>query len=342
MAFTALSRRRSDGRCQMQNTEKTRTLSDRSMNRLIVGSILVLVIGILMVSAIYYLDRHVDASTPMVERQIATLEEAVRTTPNLVSVRLQLAGAYLAAQRYDDAVASFTEVLRVQKDNKDALIGLGDTLVLTGDVAGASTQYQAVVDLSKDGEFAATDSQLQRAYYELGSIALQQQRPADALPHLLAALRINHGDADTLNLLGSAFVQTGKAKEAVEALRAAVQYVPVGWCDPYSTLAQAYSALGRAAEAEWAGAMVAFCTKQPDEANQRLTALLNSEAATDAQLGLAFVAESKGDRSAAADWFGKVLVTDPSNFLAQNGLTRVGVADASQPHPSIPAASPVN
>lgn len=80
---------------QMARTHKTP--NDRTLNRLIVGAILILVIGIPLVGVIYFMDRYVDAGKPFVDRQIATLEETVRQTPNQMNARLQLAGAYRAA-----------------------------------------------------------------------------------------------------------------------------------------------------------------------------------------------------------------------------------------------------
>ncbi len=184
---------------QMARTHKTP--NDRTLNRLIVGAILILVIGIPLVGVIYFMDRYVDAGKPFVDRQIATLEETVRQTPNQMNARLQLAGAYRAANRYDDAIAQFTEVLKATAGNdqatgyvKTASLGRADTLRLKGDIAGATKDYQAVVDMMEGQEFAAADTELQSAYYNLGAIDLGQGKATDAIVALTAALKISPTD----------------------------------------------------------------------------------------------------------------------------------------------------
>ena len=54
-----------------------------------------------------------------------------------------------------------------------------------GDLDARGADYQAVVDIAKDGEMAHVDPTLNAAYYGLGSIALEQEQPADAVEHLV-------------------------------------------------------------------------------------------------------------------------------------------------------------
>jgi tetratricopeptide (TPR) repeat protein len=320
---------------------------DRTLDRLIVGVVLVLVIGIPLVGVIYVMDRYVDPGKPFVERQIATLEETVRQSPNQMNARLQLAGAYRAASRYDDAIAQFTEVLRATAGNdeasgyfKTASLGRADTLRLKGDIAGATSDYQAVVDMMAGQEFSGADTELQAAYYNLGAIDLDAGRTTDAIVALTASLNISPTDSDSLNVLGSAYLAAGDAQQAVDALRKAVLFVPWGWCDPYQSLAAAYTKLDQVAEAEWAGAVVDACHGLVDQANTRLSALVAGPAATDAFLSLGLIAELNGDRTAAADYYRKVLARDQENFNAQAGLGRVADPSASStPGPSVPAPS---
>ena len=106
-----------------------------------------------------------------------------------------------------------------------------------GQLDDAAKDYQAVVDIAKGGEMANVDPMLQASYYSLGSIAMQQARPADAIAHLEKALAIKRSDADALYLIGTAYVATGETDKAETALRAAVAFVPIGWSEPYVALA---------------------------------------------------------------------------------------------------------
>jgi len=332
---------------QMARTHKSS--DDRTLNRLITGAILVLVIGIPLVVAVYVMDRYVDPGQPFVDRQITTLEEAVRKAPNQMSARLQLAGAYRAAERYDDAIAQFTEVLNATTGNdqasgyiKTASLGRADALRMKGDVTAATKDYQAVIDMMKDEEFAAADTELETAFYNIGAIDLQQGKTADAIAALTAALKISPTDSDSLNLLGAAYLKAGDGQGAVDALRKAILFVPWGWCEPYSSLAAAYTSLSQPAEAEWAGAVVDACEGRLDQANARLAPLTTGPAATDALLSLGLIAEQDGDRTAAAGYYQKVLDRDQGNFNAQAGLGRVtDPATTSTPRPSGPAPSAV-
>ena len=320
--------------------------SNRTVNRLIIGSILVLAIGIPLIGVIYFMDRYVDAGKPFVERQIATLEETVRQSPNQMNARLQLAGAYRAAERYDDSIAQFTEVLNATAGNdqaagyvKTASLGRADTLRLKGDTAGAEKDYQSVIDMMEGEQFAGADTELQSAYYNVGAIDLDQGRTAEAIQALNASLKISPTDSDSLNLLGSAHLKAGDGQEAVDALRKAVLFVPWGWCDPYTSLAAAYTKLDQPAEAEWAGAVVDGCKGQIDQAKARLGALTVGPAATDAFLSLGLIAELDGDRAAAAGFYQNVLDRDKQNFNALTGLGRVtDPSTSSTPRPSAPTS----
>ena len=115
------------------------------------------------------------------------------------------------------------------------------------------------MEIAKGGEMANVDPMLNAAYYGLGAIALEQDKPAEAIRFLTAAVAIKRSDADALNLLGTAYVRNGEPAKAIEPLRSAIAFVPIGWSEPYLTLAQAYGDTGDAARAAWAAAMADLC-----------------------------------------------------------------------------------
>ncbi len=326
---------------QMTETQKTRGgLSDRTLNRLIVGAIVALVIIVPLIGVIYFLDRSTDPGPSMAQRAVTSAEEAVRKEPNNVTARIALATAYVAAERLGDAVTQYTTVLEVSKDHRGALLGRGRTYVLLGDDASATKDFERMVEIAKGGEMAAADPQLEEAYYRLGDIALRGGRYQEAVDMLTAALKINRGDADAMNLLGAAYVKTGQPKEAIEPLRRAVAFVPTGWCDPYQNLAAAYGALGDTDGAAWANGMVAFCTQQPDVAIAALTPLTTGTYAVDALLGLGMIAEEQADVDTATSMYLKVLEKDPANFNATTGLKRLGTVSSLPPgHQAVPGSS---
>lgn len=301
--------------------------SDRTLNRILLGLIVAIVIGVPAIAIVYVLDRNVDPGPPVAERAIAAGEEAVRSDPNRLSNRYGLAMAYVAADRQADAIAQFSEILRVEPVHRAALLGRADAYVTLGDLDAAARDFQALVDATEGGEMAMVDPQREAAFYGLGTIALSQGRPADAVVALTEAVKINRTDADALNLLGAALLQTGDTENAIKALRAALALVPAGWCEPYAQLGTAYTAAGNPAGAQYASGMVALCEQRVEEAEQVLTPLIEGPFAVDALIGLGLAAEERGDETAAIDFYSRVYAADPTNFNAITGLNRLGAPD---------------
>src|SRR5688572_8700676 len=251
--------------------------SDRTLNRLIGGLIAILAVGLPAIGVIYYMDRHVDAGPSISGRAVIAAEEAVRQNPNDLGIRVALAQAYSADERPADAVAQYTIVLGAEPANTTALLGRGDLQLQMGQLDAAAADYQALVDVAKDTEMANVDRLLQSAYYGLGVIAMKQGRPGDAATQLANSLRINRTDADALDLMGQSLIAIGDYENAVEALRDAVAFVPTGWADPYTHLAQAYGGLADQGGVAYANGMVALCEGRLDDAQAALEPLVRSE-----------------------------------------------------------------
>jgi tetratricopeptide (TPR) repeat protein len=312
-------------------------VSDRTLNRAIIGLGLALVIGLPTVGLLYVVDRNVDPGPPMTQRAVDAAEAAIRSEPNKLSNRLRLAEAYVAADRQADAITQFTEILRVEPTNRAALIGRGDAYTATGDLDAAVRDYQALVDAASGEEMANVDPRLETAYYALGSIALKQGRPADATTMLAKALRINRTDADALTLMGTALVATGDTGSAVDVLRRAVALVPSGWGEPYAQLAKAYTALGDEAGAQYAEGMVALCERRYVEAEEQLKPLVDGAYSRDALIGLGLLAEATGDEEAGVAYYSRVYAADPKDFDAITGLNRLGASPATPSSPVVPS-----
>jgi tetratricopeptide (TPR) repeat protein len=312
-------------------------MDDRQLNRWIMRLALILVVGIPLFIGFYWMDRHVDVGPSNAERAIAAAEASVRANPQDLGARSDLAAAYVSAQRYEEGIAQFSQILSVDPSYRAALLGRGIAYLQTDQPDLAKADLQSFVDKNSSGEFAKTDPQLEQAYYELGVVALQEHRAGDAVKVLESALAIDGGDADALYSFGTALIQTGDAQKGVAALRQAVMFVPTGWCQPYAALVDGYKALGNMAGVQYATGMVAFCGGQLQEAKAALQSLTNGDMGTDALLGLALVSAASGDQDAARAYYQQVLGTDPKNASAQIGLSQLTMPEG---HPPIPAASP--
>lgn len=292
--------------------------------------VLILVIGVASFGVIYYQDQHVDPGPSLVGRQIEGAEAAVKKAPLNITIRLQLADAYLADKRPDDALKQYDEILKADKGNRPALLGRAGALMAKGDLESAAVSYRKITKASKGGEFAGADPQLQEAHYYLGSMALKQNKAKEAIKELGSALKIQRTDSDALYLMGVARLKDGAPKLAVDSLKQALLFVPTGWCEPYSQLAVAYKQLGKVPETTYATGMADFCLKRPDDAKRQLKTLTTGPAAVDALLGLATIAEAESSKAEAVTWYKKVLTVDRANIAAASGLSRLGVAPGSK------------
>ena len=327
----------------MSRVTSLTSMPEAQLNRWIKRIGLLLIIGIVAFVAFYAVDRFRAPTAPIVDRETAALEEAVRADPTDVASRGRLADLYVAAKRYDDAIAQYTEIIKTGKQDEAAYISRGRALELKGDLNGAAADYTKVVELAATAEMANVDPMLESAYYGLGSIALQQDRADEAVGQLLKALAIQRTDADAMNLLGAAYVKAGQPEKAVEPLRGAIEFVPIGWAEPYQSLADAYKATGDAELAEWAGAMAAANNGDAAGAVARLEAITDGKAGLDARIGLGLLAEMNGDAATAESWYRKALELDAQSTSAKLGLSRV--TGTTEGHPSIapsPSASGSN
>lgn len=299
-----------------------------------------LVVATLAFAAFYVIDRWRPAAPAIVDQKITALETAVRADPNDISVRGQLADAYVAKGRFADAVTQYTAIVDAGVSLEPAYFGRAAAYLGLNRLDEAVKDYQAVVDMAKGGEMANVDPTLEAAYYGLGSIAMKQSRPTDAIAFLEKALAINRADADALYVIGTAYAATNQGDMAIRALRGAIALVPVGWGEPYSAMAGVYTSTGKAALAAWATAMAEFTAGRTDAAETQLKALVDGEAAVDAAVGLGLVYEARGDNAAAYAWFSKALQLEPANRAAALGAARVGPMSSAVPSvPDVPAPS---
>ena len=297
-------------------------MREGTLDRLIRIGLVVVVVVIGLEGVRYFLDWR-NESPSLLERQLSSAEDAVRAQPSETGLRLRLAEVYRVAERPDDALTQYDEVLKIEPKQSTALVGRGEVLAGEGEHAEAASTFRQVIGAAGGGEFAAVDPQLQTAYYGLGGVLLEQDKAKEATRALRRAVAIEPTDADAWYLLGTAALEAGTPSLAVKALRQAVLFVPAEWCEPYERLSEAYADLNRKPYAEYATAMVDLCEERPDDAARRLRPLTSGPTAVDAMFGLGMAAEAESNRAGAARWYRRVLAVDAGNFNARSNLSRL-------------------
>ena len=298
-------------------------MSDQTLRRLVKWTAIGLGVLLVAFSVIYYLGQHTSSGPTLTERAVASAEKTVSDAPNDLSARLKLAAAYRENQQLEEAQGQYNEVLKAKPTARPALVGLGETLIAKGDLDGAATTLTKVTGAKMTWAYEAEDPQLEKAFYDLGSIAATRGKYVDAQDFLANALRIDETDADALYLLGTVQLKANDPGAAVATLSQAVQFVPTGWAEPYAALATGYDKLGKKDEAAYANAMVDFANGKDESAKSRLETLTSSPIKVRAMLGLGMITEKAGDRDVAKSWYQKVLAASPNDFSAKAGLSRL-------------------
>jgi tetratricopeptide (TPR) repeat protein len=333
----------------MAKVARPTTITDKTLNRIILIAGLGLLIGIPVFVGFYFLDRHVDSAPPIADQHITTAEAAVKANPTDGAARDMLAAAYVSAGRFQDGVDQFTEALKITATDRSALLGRGIAYYQLKQYDSAAKDLQTFITNNGTGEFAKQDPQLERAYYELGVVQAAQEKWADSVASEQSALKIDGGDADALYSLGVGLTKTGDPAKGANALKQAVAFVPTGWCDPYQALVDAYTAAKDTDGVAYANGMVAMCKGDYAGANTALKPLTSSKShSSDALIGLALTAGRAGDNATARSYYQQVLAKDSSNQSAIIGLSQLGGAPssaapgASQTSPASPAPSESN
>ena len=299
--------------------------SDRALGRFLRIGPLGLVVAVVAFGLFYWFDQRTPQVPSIVAQQIGRAETAVREDPNNVPARITLAVMYHEAGRLDEAVTQLDEVLKVDEANADARMAKGRVLMDKGDLLGASAEFRTVSESFGDGEFAGADTRLQSSLYWLGVIALKQDQPQQALDQVARALVINPTDSDALLVHGQAQAKLGEHQAAIDAYRKALTFVPVDWCEPYTSMQESFGALGQPEQATWAETMATTCTGDRMAARERLAELADGPAGVDAMLSLGLMAEQDNEKALAVEWYRKVLERDARNIGAISALAGLGV-----------------
>ena len=125
----------------------------------------------------------------------------------------QLANAYQAQGRLDEAIACYAKVIKMAPDAMACHFNMGNALLRRGRLAEAVACYRAAIRLSPDMPEAFCN--MATALKELGEI----EAAVDAYKK---AISLRPGYADAFHNLGYAYHQTGRLTEAIRCYQKAV------------------------------------------------------------------------------------------------------------------------
>ncbi len=158
---------------------------------------------------------------------IAMWTDVARKRPGNSRAHANLAQAFMAEQRADDAIVAARTAIRLDPANADARVHLGRALASRGDQRGAEAAYAEAVRLQPAQA---------EAHNNWGVVLAEQKRWHEAERHYTEALRLRPTYAAAHNNRGVAVMELGRHDEAAAEFREALRLTP--------TYAEAHSNLG--------------------------------------------------------------------------------------------------
>jgi Flp pilus assembly protein TadD len=140
--------------------------------------------------------------------------------------------------RFEEAVQAFQTCLALEPRNVKAQDNLGLSYAGLGRADDATAAYQAAIAWQAQG--AVQDA---GPFLNLGTLLIEQNRPRDAVPHLLRAVEIAPGEPRSHQQLGKAYLQLDEPERAQSELERAVELNPES-APLHFMLGQAYRRVG--------------------------------------------------------------------------------------------------
>jgi tetratricopeptide (TPR) repeat protein len=323
----------------------------RPIDAAIVGvAVVVLVLGGYLGYTVWAQNRMLRDNSPSA-REIASLTAKLRANPNNFDTRMRLAQAFAVAGRDNEAIEQYKAVLKVNKNFVPALSGVGFEYLKQKNWKEGEAYFRKVIDLTEKDTEKVGSSPLETAYFYLGTSLMEQRKYEDAVGFFRASLRLRRDSSDAAYALAYSYNQLGLKEAYEEWLLYTLQFdpnMPEANYD-YGLLLMSKNDTATAAEHFRTSAKAAPGVDKPrieldklgnagdrlaeakklkasDPARALVEARIASALDPESTEALALVGElyeATGQRDKAAETYRKLLVLDPGNGIATEGLKRV-------------------
>jgi tetratricopeptide (TPR) repeat protein len=285
-------------------------------------------------------------------REIEVLKEQLRKSPNNINARMKLAQAFSVAGRTDEAVQQYEAILKANKEFVPALSGLGFEFMKQKEWAEGEKYFQKVISLTEDKTpTSASGSPLEVAYYYIGISRMERKDYSAAAGYLKKALSMKQSSSDTAYALAVCYKHLNIMDGYSDTLQYALQFDPkmpeanydygmlllsqgdtVGAAEHFRTSSDAapYKAeprdqlnkLGSATDRFAKASQLASKDASAALAEARISAAIDPESLPTLQL-VAQLYEKMKKKAEAQAVYEKILLIDPENKIATEGLKRV-------------------
>jgi tetratricopeptide (TPR) repeat protein len=179
------------------------------------------------------------ANQGRIEEAMARYSEALRIVPDYPEAHNSLGAALARQGRIDEAVAQYSEALRIKPNFPEAHNNLGAALAGQGRLDQAMAQYSEALRIKPD---------YPEAHNNLGAALADQGRTDEAIAQYSRALRIIPDYPDAHNNLGIVLARQGRIDEAMAQYSEALRIIP-DYPDAHNNLGLALAGRGRIDEA---------------------------------------------------------------------------------------------
>lgn len=156
--------------------------------------------------------------------------------PDSAATSIHLGNALQTQGRFDEAMAHYTNALRLEPDNAAAHGNLGNVLKARGQLTEAIAHYRKALAIEPDNAGACNN---------LANALQSQGEFHDAIAHYRKALAIDGGNAVVYNNLGGAILcEQGSLDDAVACFERALALKP-DYTDAHCNLGNVFRVLGR-------------------------------------------------------------------------------------------------
>ncbi len=317
---------------------------------IVVVAVLVVLVGGYLGYSVWAQNKRIRDASPST-REIASLTAKLRANPNNFDTRMRLAQAFAVAGRDDEAIGQYKAILKVNPSFVPALSGVGFEYLKQKKWKEGEGYFRKVVSLTEKDTTSVGSSPLETAYFYLGIALMEQRKYEEAVGFLKGALRLRRDSADASYALAVSYRELGimdgyeeyllytlkfdpnmaeanydygmlllskkDLASAAEYFRRSVHAAP-GVDKPQIELDKLGNFDDRLAEAKK--------LKPTDPAKALVEARIASALDPQSVEALALVGElyeATGQRDKAAEAYREVLVLEPGNALATEGLKRV-------------------
>jgi tetratricopeptide (TPR) repeat protein len=167
------------------------------------------------------------------ERKFDNLVEicrkAVTAQPNDVALLAELGGAYLYADKPEDACLVFEKLIGMENDNPAFYCRWGEALFAAGRTTESQAAYKQAAEI--DPEDA------DRCYFQLAKLFQNTGHNDEALRSLNDCISANPGNSLYYCALGDILIALGKTDEALATYKTAIKYDNAGAGGYYNRLA---------------------------------------------------------------------------------------------------------